>query len=112
MQLVFLLTQILHAYQSALATAASDQIVDDLCLMLIHFRDLIQRGYPGKIAKHYTKTYFRVINLTFQLCMWSQKPPETVSNVKNFLGKHAPGHPSLGTLQHTYFRPSAKKILY
>ena len=36
------------------------------------------------------------------MCMWSQKPRETVSeiiNFKNFLGKHTPRPPSLGALE-------------
>ena len=53
--------------------------------------------------------------VTFHLHMWSQKPPETVSevvNVKFFMGKHAPRPPSLGKLLHAKISPLCEKILY
>ena len=69
--------------------------------------------FPLKSAK-YSTTILYCIKLTF-LCMWSQKPPETVSvivNFKIFQGEQVPRPPSFGKLPHARISPFYEKILY
>ena len=60
---------------------------------------------PLKFPSLYT------VESVIKLCTWSQKPPETVSEVVNFeifLGKHAPRPPSTG-MDMLEFPPGLQK---
>ncbi len=87
--------------------------------MYMYNQELIQGGHPGiqpppppNMATYYT---VKCDKITFYLCVWSQKPPETVSevvNFNNFLGEYAPRPPTLGTVLRARISPLYKKILY
>jgi hypothetical protein len=59
-----------------------------ICFWLWIREDLHCQEFPPKIVKYYTNIHVHNIVecdiITFYLCMWSWKPPETVSEVVNF----------------------------